>query len=152
MKRSLCSLRGLDLYKTWRESHANFTLIQSCDVIGRDLEERKADRDDIALCEDGAGDDASQELFEFVERHVNRLATLEEASSNEEKSSLRTFCRIDVGLMREGRQLHWFVNEVERGPNTFCYGRVGQDHLISVADRFSKAFLKWHGHRKRAIY
>ena len=87
-----------------------------------------------------------------MEWHVNRLAALEERYYGE-KSSLRTLCRIDVGLMRVKKtQLHWFVNEVQRGPNTTLFGRAGEELFISLANRFSDAFWGWYQDRHRTIY
>jgi hypothetical protein len=119
----------------------------------RELLESGKPRDEIALGEKGASDDARQELFDFVEWHVDRLATLEETSFGKEKSSLRTFCRIDVGLMHSKKtQLHWFVNEVERGPSTAVFGRTGRELFILLARRFLTAFWHWYKYRQSTIY
>ena len=123
------------------------------DFIARELLESGKSRDEVALGEKGASDDARQELFDFVEWHVDRLATLEETSFGGEKSSLRTFCRIDVGLMHSKKtQLHWFVNEVERGPNTTVFGRAGKELFIPLARKFLTAFWKWYTYRQSTIY
>jgi hypothetical protein len=110
-------------------------------------------RDYIALHEQGSSDAGKQQLYDFVEWHVDRLATLEEKLYKGENSSLRVFCRIDVGLLLGiGKELQYFVHEVERGPSTCLFARCWDDHSRRVANKFSNEFLGWYKHRSVTIY
>jgi hypothetical protein len=108
-------------------------------------------RDNIALDKQGSSDIARKELFDFVECQVDRLATLEERFYAGEKSSLRIFCRIDVGLLWHASKLHYFVHEVERGPSACLFGRASEECFTALANKFLNEFLGWVVHRSSTM-
>ena len=93
-----------------------------------------------------------KEFVNFVEWHVNSLAMLDEERYNPERSSLRVLCRIDVGVLQRNNGLHYFVNEVERGPSATLFGREDAQSFLTFARSFLEEFSSWFKYRKSTIF
>jgi hypothetical protein len=85
---------------------------------------------------------AKKEYEDFVLRTWDRLRTIEEADT-QVHSSLNEFCRIDVGVIRRGEDMHYFVNEVERGPATSIWSRDDPILAGKVGPQLGVEITKW---------
>lgn len=85
---------------------------------------------------------AKKEYEDFVLGTWNRLRTLEEAETKVH-SSLNEFCRIDVGVIRRGDDMHYFVNEVERGPATSIWSRDDPILAGKIGPQLGVELTKW---------
>lgn len=80
------------------------------------------------LANDALGEDdrilGNQVFTTFVEETVKALIDKEE-STQSTMSSLRVFCRVDVGVWKaDGNIYHYFVNEVERTVTVGLYRKT----------------------------
>jgi hypothetical protein len=85
---------------------------------------------------------AKKEYEDFVLRTWDGLRTIEEADT-QVHSSLNEFCRIDVGVIRRGEDMHYFVNEVERGPATSIWSRDDPILAGKVGPQLGVEITKW---------
>lgn len=58
------------------------------------------------------------------------------------RSSISTFCRLDVGLVYDGERIHYFVNEVERTPTASLWANRGKSSGSNPIGIFGASFAK----------
>lgn len=92
---------------------------------------------------------AKEELFHFVRRTVLALVD-KEYRQFQTFSSLKEFCRVDVGLIwGERGQLEYFVNEVERGINVCLWvGTWKPERAGQIAKKLSRPLHRWISEKK----
>jgi hypothetical protein len=92
---------------------------------------------------------AKEELFHFVRSSLLALVDKEQRQFHT-CSSLKEFCRVDVGLIRgESGQLEYFVNEVERGINVCLWvGTWKPERAGQIAKKLSTPLHRWISAKK----
>jgi hypothetical protein len=75
---------------------------------------------------------AKEEFMNFVVKSYDALYKLESKAFGG-KSSLCIFCRLDIGLIIDNNQVHYFINEIERTQTASLWSNapkgLSMDHL-----------------------
>jgi hypothetical protein len=75
----------------------------------------------------------------FATTTLRHLAKLEEKALRE-KSGLRLFCRMDLGVIQYAEhKFHYWVNEVDRTPNATLFACGATHWTQTLARAFAKA-------------
>ncbi|KAF7969775.1 hypothetical protein HWV62_25997 [Athelia sp. TMB] len=104
--------------------------------------------DDVSLREGGRLDElhtAKLELTQFTETTLKALIFAEKAKLSARFSSLELFCQLDMSIIDNGKGgLHYWVNEVERGPYAALYGNKHPFYPIGrLADELARDIPNW---------
>ncbi|KAF7972496.1 hypothetical protein HWV62_17862 [Athelia sp. TMB] len=104
--------------------------------------------DDVSLREGGREEEllaARLELTQFTETTLKALILKEKERSGARFSSLELFCRLDVSVIdNEDGELHYWVNEVERGPYAVLYSNEPPLYQTGrVADELAQDIPNW---------
>jgi hypothetical protein len=120
-------------------------------VVFSDLYEQNSKLSSLDLLECPEADikiiqDSLSELYEFARANVLELSKMEKRTTGS-KSSIDTFCRIDIGLIQiENGSLQYFVNEVERGLNVSLWTGQQWPYLMGeVAAKLGPLLHSWVG-------
>jgi hypothetical protein len=94
---------------------------------------------------------AKEELFHFVRKTILALVDKEQRQF-QTCSSLKEFCRVDVGVIRtEDGRLEYFVNEVERGINVCLWvGTWKPERAGQIAKKLTMPLHRWISEKKAA--
>ena len=93
-------------------------------------------------------DRAKTEFMDFVVKTYRELYKLESRQICG-KSSISVFCRFDIGLIQDGRNVHYFVNEVERTQTASLWTnplKTGSAPICRIGlfgSTFANTFYKW---------
>ena len=85
---------------------------------------------------------AKTEYEQFVLGTWDRLRNREQTTTKVH-SSLNEFCRIDVGIIRRGDNLHYFVNEVEHGNPISVWSRDDPILAGKIGPQLGVELTKW---------
>jgi hypothetical protein len=84
----------------------------------------------------------------FVEKTYKELYKLESRTICG-RSSIAVFCRLDIGLIQDGHNIQYFVNEVERTQtaslwtNPLKVGGASKSQIGLIGSTFANIFYKW---------
>ncbi|KAK7434310.1 hypothetical protein VKT23_020260 [Stygiomarasmius scandens] len=91
-------------------------------------------------------DRGEAEFRRFVEETVAGLIEEEEKIKGQKKSSLRVFCRVDVGLILDGNgEYHYYASEVERSLTVGLFRCQTSVHVVGLMQRAIQALLAFFG-------
>lgn len=120
----------MNLYSVLNASHSLSSILTAINPGEGDLDSRHA---------------AKQEFEAFVMNVYEQLYKMESRAIGG-RSTIGTFCRIDVGLIFN-TEFHYFVNEVERTPTTSLWSnrqiRSGSNPIGILGATFAKSLHKW---------
>jgi len=89
---------------------------------------------------------AKTQFMSFVKKIYEDLYKLE-SKTIRAKSSISVFCRLDIGLIHDGYNIQYFVNEVERTQTASLWTntlKVGvKNHIGLIGSTFANIFYKW---------
>ena len=99
--------------------------------VGGSFQERKQGKDE----------------FETFVKKTYRALAVTEGNVFGGTTSIRVFCRMDIGLMVDPQthKLSYFVNEVERTLTTSLWSQADLVDIDSLGDTFSDVFGGWLG-------
>jgi hypothetical protein len=87
---------------------------------------------------------SQQELYEFVLKTHERLVTLEKRRDACSVSSLEHLARYDVSVITaESGELHYVVNEVERGSGLQMYSSIDPSRSMEMMDELGEVLIHW---------
>lgn len=90
---------------------------------------------------------ARQTLDDFVRRTLEIVTQGEMQYSELEEHSFTQYARVDIGLIRDREdQLHWFVNDIERGFDASVWCGVQSDLALRMMDDAVEAIMNWLHH------
>jgi len=91
---------------------------------------------------------AQAEFMNFVMKTYRELYRLESRQLCA-KSSISIFCRFDIGIIRNGHDIQYFVNEVERTQtaslwtNPLNLGAASRSRIGLFGSTFANTLYKW---------
>ena len=91
---------------------------------------------------------AKAEFMDFVLKTYRELYKLESRQIGG-KTSISVFCRFDIGLIQDGHNVQYFVNEVERTQtaslwtNPLKMGTASRSRIGLFGSTFANTFYKW---------
>ena len=75
-----------------------------------------------------------------------------EKEKYQSQSSLEQFCRFDVAVMKDDEEnIHYFVNEVERGCNVSLFSHIDPSNVLRLFDGYRVKFIQWIEENKRRL-